>query len=54
MLRNLSPALVLLAMFFLGCSGGAGSKGDANDPEKTSDIEMMRDETGDVGQKKKK
>jgi hypothetical protein len=42
----------LAALF--GCSGGGGSKGDANDPEKTTDVEAMKDETGNVGGATKK
>ncbi len=50
MLRLMSLVVVLgLIVVGVGCSGEGGSAGDETDPSTTTDVEMMSDETGDVG-----
>jgi hypothetical protein len=46
LLRAVMLALVLGLV--AGCGSEGGEPGDANDPETTSDVEQMKDETGDV------
>ena len=51
-LRMLLVPCLLLTLLFSGCGGGGGgSAGDKNDPAMTTDVEQMKDETGNVGQK---
>jgi hypothetical protein len=40
--------LAILLGLFMGCGSPGGEPGDANDPATTSDLEQMKDETGDV------
>lgn len=40
--------LVSLLSLIMGCGNPGGTPGDENDPETTSDLEQMQDETGDV------
>jgi hypothetical protein len=46
---HLSTAIVVAAALInLGCGGGGGSAGDANDPATTTDVEQMADETDEA------
>lgn len=49
MVLKLLPSSLLVIACVVGCSGGGGRSGDANDPATTTDTEQMSDETGDVG-----
>ncbi len=47
MMKWFSGALLLSALFCLGCGGAGGKVGDENDPANTTDKSQMQDETDD-------
>lgn len=51
MLLRLMTLMVVLGLMVVGtgCSNEGGTAGDETDPATTTDVDMMADETGDVG-----